>query len=83
MMMVCSKPHHFHDTNYYSSLVDSATPTPATPTSSKPKINSVTAIVRSFFENMSNKPNKQRKLHSQDSSEIRDDSGFQVSYGVA
>lgn len=60
-------------THYFLfSLVDSATPTPATPTSSKPKISSVTAIVRTFFENMSS---KQRKLHTQDS---RNDSGIQV-----
>lgn len=63
-------------TQHFFYFVDSATPTPATPISSKPKISSVTAIVRSFFENMSS--NKQKTLHSQDSSELRDDSGFQV-----
>lgn len=50
----------------------------ATPTSGR--LGSVTAIVRTFFENMSSKP-KRVGLHNQDSGEF-EDSGFQVSIAV-
>ena len=46
------------------------------PTVAKPKINSMTAIVRSFFENMSKK-SKSSGNHLQHSAEL-EDSGFQV-----
>ena len=67
---------------YYCSgeLLDISLPfTPSgsvTSTIAKPKINSTTAIVRSFFENMSRK-SKSSGNHLQHSAEL-EESGFQV-----
>ena len=54
---------------------DNTNADPTTPTSGR-RLGSMTAIVRTFFENMSSKP-RRVGLHNQDSGEF-EDSGFQV-----